>query len=200
MPRDKEKSARQPSFLVMGLSPNLGGALRRWRTRKGLSLRAAAKNLGVSFPYLQKLETGGRARKPSIDLLQRMAVLYDVSTADMFYAANVRKERIEDARESIDRVFRSLVLHEDLRPKGMDERWLSSFSTMQKQQWIEFAQRLMAVSGDQDEEGWREIEKIFRGVPPLEKRPRPSRRDQDEELQKDIEEMWEGVSVEESGS
>jgi hypothetical protein len=43
-----------------------------------------------------------------------------------------------------DAVFARLVLHPALRPLRMDDRWLDSFSSLQKKQWVEFAKRLEA--------------------------------------------------------
>jgi len=136
--------------LARGEAPDLGDDMRGWRNAKGLSLRAAALELDVPFTYLQKLETGGRAKPPTLVLLQRMAAVYDVPTAKVFAAAGVTTRRLEDARNSIDRAFRRLVMHPRLRPEGMDKAWLDSFSTKQKRQWIEFAQRLQAHLDDED--------------------------------------------------
>ncbi len=142
--------AEPGEVLARGPAPGLGRDMRRWRTAKGLSLRAAAGELDVPFSYLQKLETGGRAKPPTLVLLQRMAAVYDVPTAEVFRSAGVTTRRIEDAREAIDRAFRNLVLHPRLRPEGMNKAWLDSFSTKQKRQWIEFAQRVQAYLEDQD--------------------------------------------------
>ena len=43
-----------------------------------------------------------------------------------------------------DNAFARLVLHPALRPLRMDERWIDSFSTLHKKQWVEFAKRLEA--------------------------------------------------------
>lgn len=40
--------------------------------------------------------------------------------------------------------FARLVLNPALRPMRMDDRWLDSFSSPQKKQWVEFAKRLEA--------------------------------------------------------
>ena len=41
-----------------------------------------------------------------------------------------------------DDAFAALVLHPALRPTRMDSTWLDSFSSVHKQQWVEFALRL----------------------------------------------------------
>ena len=43
-----------------------------------------------------------------------------------------------------DPAFARLVLNPALRPMRMDDRWLDSFSALQKKQWVEFAKRLEA--------------------------------------------------------
>lgn len=161
------KNEFAPLILAARPSPELGPALRQWRVEKGFSLRAAAAELDVSFAYLQKLETGGRASPPTLTLLQRMAAVYDVPTNSLFAAAGVTPHRLEDARDSVDRAFRRLVLHPKLCPQGMDELWVSSFSVRQKRQWIEFAQRLLDVFEDSELISI-ELEEIIRGDPPFE--------------------------------
>jgi transcriptional regulator with XRE-family HTH domain len=47
------------------------------RERRGLSLRAAAKALGFSNPYLSQLETG-KAANPTLDVIQRLTKVYRI--------------------------------------------------------------------------------------------------------------------------
>lgn len=124
------------------LPSGFGVSLRRWRQAKGLSLRAAAARLEVAFSYLQKLETGGRARPPSIALLQRMVPVYGLSPASV--AAAVRGEVLDapPGRHPVDRAFALLMTHPALRPEGVDPGWLDSYSLRQKRQLVEFAQKL----------------------------------------------------------
>ncbi len=55
----------------------------------------------------------------------------------------MQPKAVEGRNVLIERAFRSIVLHPELAPLGMDAKyWLDSFSTRQKLQWIEFAQKL----------------------------------------------------------
>lgn len=152
-----------------GVAPTFRAYLRDLRRERGMSLRDAAAALRVSFTYLQKMETGVRTARPSMLLLQQIAAVYGVPTAEVFAAAGVRTEQIEDHAAGIDRVFRRLVLHPRLAPEGMNAKyWLDSFSTRQKRQWIEFAQRLQQLLEDPHEPDQRDLIDILRGAPPLE--------------------------------
>lgn len=131
-------------------SEGLGDRMREWRAAKGLSLRAAAEGLGIPYSILQKIETGGRARTPDVDFLERVALVYSVPTADVLRAAGYAVREIRDARDAIDDAFRELVLDPRLRPTGMTPAWLDSFSTKQKGQWLEFAYKMFQVSCDED--------------------------------------------------
>ncbi|TVQ88493.1 MAG: XRE family transcriptional regulator [Deltaproteobacteria bacterium] len=153
--------------LARGEAPEFGSTLRDWRNAKKLSLREAAAELDVSFTYLQKLETGGRARSPSLALLQRIAAVFAIPTGEVFQAAGVTKRRVQDASSSIDRAFRRVVLHPRLRPLGMNEVWLDSFSTKQKRQVLELVQRTQALVIETYGDGALPIDDIMRGLPPL---------------------------------
>jgi transcriptional regulator with XRE-family HTH domain len=136
------------SVLEVAHAEDLGEKLREWRTAKKLSLREAASELDVAYSILQKLETGGRAKTPDVDFLQRVALVYGVPTGEVFRAAGYSLREIEDARDAIDHAFRELVLDPRLCPRGMDAGWLDAFSTKQKRQWLEFAWRLQSVLRD----------------------------------------------------
>lgn len=140
------------SILEVAHAEDLGEKLREWRTAKGLSLRDAASELGVAYSILQKLETGGRAKTPDTDFLQRVALAYGVPTGEVFRAAGYSLREIEDVRDAIDHAFRELVLDPRFCPRGMDVGWLDAFSTKQKRQWLEFAWRLQSVLDDPDNE------------------------------------------------
>lgn len=47
------------------------------REQRGLSLRAAAKSIGISNPYLSQLETG-KVTNPTLDVIQRLTQLYKI--------------------------------------------------------------------------------------------------------------------------
>lgn len=127
-------------------NPGFGPYLRKLREDFGLSLRDAADELDMSFAKLQKMETGGRFRIDSLDLFGRIADLYVCPRAEVLDAAGIRVLESHAVRDEFDNdgAFTRLVLHPALRPLRMDERWIDSFSTLQKKQWVEFANRLEA--------------------------------------------------------
>jgi len=55
----------------------LGEKLRLLRQRQGLTVRELAKQVGVSFSNIASIERG--TSKPSLDLLKKLADLYEVS-------------------------------------------------------------------------------------------------------------------------
>ncbi|MCB9796515.1 MAG: helix-turn-helix domain-containing protein [Alphaproteobacteria bacterium] len=119
-----------------------GQYIKELRERSGLSLRRAAEHLGVSFGYIQRLETGGRARKPDFELIERLAALYGVRRSEVEAKAGVRKEALEDPHRLLHDQFKVLVMHANWRPPGMTEDWLDSFSVRQKRQIIQMMRQL----------------------------------------------------------
>ena len=127
-------------------NPGFGPYLRKLREDFGLSLRDAADELEMSFAKLQKMETGGRFRIDSLDLFVSIADLYVRPRSEVLEAAGIRVLEPHAVTDEIDddSAFTRLVLHPALRPLRMDERWVDSFSSLQKKQWVEFANRLEA--------------------------------------------------------
>ena len=123
---------------------SFGPYLRALREQRGLSLRDAAAQLGLSFAKLQKMETGGRFRLPNVAFLVAIADFYDRPAAEVLNEAGIRMIMPEALEQIVDRdgAFADLVLHPELRPTRMDLAWTQSFSTVQKNQWIEFARKL----------------------------------------------------------
>ena len=123
-----------------------GPYLRSLREDRGLSLRDAADQLGMTFAKLQKMETGGRFRIDSLNLLGDIADFYARPRAEVLEAAGIRVLEPQNVAAELDEdaAFAKLVLNPALRPLRMDDRWLDSFSTLQKKQWVEFAKRLEA--------------------------------------------------------
>ena len=124
--------------------PEFGAWLRAAREVRGLALRAAAAELGISFTTLQKLEVSGRNKAPSLVLLQRIATLYGRPLGEVLEEAGVEVALPPDVYADVNRddAFAALVLFPALRPTRMDPAWLDSFSSVHKQQWVEFALRL----------------------------------------------------------
>ena len=125
---------------------DFGPWLRELRETTHEALRDAAKALDVSFTVLQKLETGGRAKAPTIELLTRIASHFGKDLDLVLTRAGYKMEVPEDLRDAVlcDEGFLALALHPALRPSCMDERWAEAFSRIQKAQWLEFARNLEA--------------------------------------------------------
>ncbi len=125
---------------------DFGPWLRDLRKVARMTLRDAARPLGISFSKLQKLEVGARARPPSLEVIARLAVLFGKELDLMLTRAGFKMEVPLDLRDAIvcDDAFANLMLHPSLRPSAMDERWLEAFSRIQKAQILEFARKLEA--------------------------------------------------------
>jgi len=123
---------------------NFGAYLRELRENRGLSLRDAAAQLHISFAKLQKMETGGRFRIEQFGMFFAIADLYVRPRAEVLEAAGIRLLGPHTMLKQLDEEteFALLMLHPDLRPLHMDERWLDSFSSLQKKQIVQFAKRL----------------------------------------------------------
>lgn len=120
--------------------------LREQRRIHRLTLKGAAERLGVTYTRLHKLETGGRVRAPTLELLGRVAEVYGYELAEVLARAGYRMELPWDLRDGMrcDDAFAAIVMHPALRPAAMDERWLEAYSRLQKAQWVEFARKLEA--------------------------------------------------------
>ena len=131
-------------------NPGFGPYLRKLREDRGVSLRDAASQLGISFAKLQKMETGGRFRIDSLQLFEQLADLFARPRREVLAKAGIRLlEHHEIADEPDEDVaFARLMLHPSLRPLQMDERWLESFSVLQKRQIVQFAKKLRKFYDD----------------------------------------------------
>lgn len=119
-----------------------GAHIKGLREKSGLSLRKAAGQLNVPFSYLQRLETAGRAKKPALEFLERLATLYGVQVSELENAAGVRREPLADPLRLVHDQFQALVMQPDWSPAGMTEEWLESFSVRQKRQIIHMMRQL----------------------------------------------------------
>jgi transcriptional regulator with XRE-family HTH domain len=66
--------------------------LRALRTRRGLTLADLAEQTGISVSTLSRLESGGR--RPTLDLLIRLAAVYRASLDDLVGAPQIADPRI----------------------------------------------------------------------------------------------------------
>jgi transcriptional regulator with XRE-family HTH domain len=73
---------------------DLGSFIREQRKQAELSLRNLAKLAGVSNPYLSQIERG--LRKPSAEILQRVAEALRISAETLYVKAGILDERDED--------------------------------------------------------------------------------------------------------
>lgn len=81
--------------------------IREQRCARGYSLREAAKRLGISAPWLSRLETAGPARLTSAALLKSFADLYGIPVAEVLDRAGYRVDPAElAAAESTPRGLR----------------------------------------------------------------------------------------------
>lgn len=60
---------------------NFGFALRQFRTKRNVSLRSCAEQVGISAPYLSDIELG--RRHPSERILQEIARVLEVPVDDL---------------------------------------------------------------------------------------------------------------------
>lgn len=121
--------------------------LRKVREEAKVSLRQAAPALGMSAAYLSRLETGGPARQPSLERLNKMAALYNVDRHTMYGAAGVHVGLPEnyDMLDYTDDEFEAIMLDPALQPGMMTNEALNYFSPRMKRQMVEFAKSLAAL-------------------------------------------------------
>ena len=65
------------------MSPRqLGQAIKRFRTKRGLTQAQLAESAGVSQPYLSQLEAGAKER-PAVQIVQKLAKALGVKIEDL---------------------------------------------------------------------------------------------------------------------
>jgi len=65
----------------LGRATRIGGKVREWRTRKGLSITELAERAGLKRPNLSRLEYGQHL--PSLETLERVAEALDLPVAEL---------------------------------------------------------------------------------------------------------------------
>ena len=78
---------------------DLGAFIREQRKGAQMSLRNLALQAGVSNPYLSQIERG--LRKPSAEILQRVAAALRISAETLYVQAGILEERDDDLAGSI---------------------------------------------------------------------------------------------------
>lgn len=81
-----------------------GEYVKRLRQERQLSLRAVEKAVGISNSYLYQIERGER-NAPKIEILRKMAALYDVNYDSLLVAARLNDPKDDDTfHERLDEV------------------------------------------------------------------------------------------------
>ena len=78
---------------------DLGDFIRQQRQEARLSLRRLADLTGISNPYLSQIERG--VRKPSADILQRVAAGLRISAETLYVRAGILDEPSDDLEDRI---------------------------------------------------------------------------------------------------
>ncbi len=78
---------------------DLGAFIREQRRAAQMSLRNLASQAGVSNPYLSQIERG--LRKPSAEILQRVAAALRISAETLYVRAGILEERDDDLASRI---------------------------------------------------------------------------------------------------
>ena len=84
---------------------DLGAFIREQRKTAQLSLRTLAERAGISNPYLSQIERG--LRRPSADILQRVADALRISAESLYVQAGILEERRGGLDEHIPLPLRS---------------------------------------------------------------------------------------------
>lgn len=88
---------------------DFGKKLRELRTAKGLTLRALADAIGLSFTYLSKIETGKLEYTPAPDTIRALAKELEVDALELLRLADKLPVELEEivvdkkARKFLDR-------------------------------------------------------------------------------------------------
>ena len=145
-PTDLSASSEKPPAYVWKPQADFGPWLREQRERRGLSIRALAAETGLSFAKLQRLESGGRQRAPSSEMILGLAIFYGQPVEEVLERAGFRVDVPPDLKDAArcEASFERLVFHPKLRPIRMDDRFADSYSRLQKAQWVDFARKLDA--------------------------------------------------------
>ena len=145
-PTDLAAFSEKPPAYVWKPQADFGPWLREQRERRGLSIRALAAETRLSFAKLQRLESGGRQRAPSSEMILGLAIYYGQPVEEVLERAGFRVDVPPDLKDAArcEASFKRLIFHPKLRPIRMDDRFADSYSRLQKAQWVDFARKLDA--------------------------------------------------------
>lgn len=139
-----EEEAEEDATFIWRRNPEFPNYLRRVREKAGLSVRQAAPAIGVSVPYLSRLETGGPAKRPDVQRLYRMADVYGVDRRTMLKNAGVQLELPPELAvfDKLDSQFAAIMLDPAIKPARLNEDALGYISDRLKMQIVEWADKL----------------------------------------------------------
>lgn len=86
----------------------IGEKLRSLRTKRKMSLRALGEKLGVDYSYLGKVER--EKANPSMQLLEDIAVFFNVSMGSLFEITEHEKDLMKDLELSDDQLIKKYNL------------------------------------------------------------------------------------------
>ena len=90
---------KEATTAAAGAVRDLGTFIREQRKTAQMSLRHLATQAGVSNPYLSQIERG--LRKPSAEILQRVAAALRISAETLYVKAGILEERGDDLATAI---------------------------------------------------------------------------------------------------
>ncbi len=139
--RALEGMLRSGALFVEGKRPEFGQYLRRLRKEKGVTLQVAAKEMGMSYGILHRLETGEKVMD-SIEMLRPIVTYYGLVLEEAMLRLGVDEQAMMAMfkLETSNLEFVVLMEDPDLRPVGMTPQWMEKISAAQKRHFVDFAQ------------------------------------------------------------
>jgi transcriptional regulator with XRE-family HTH domain len=130
---------------VWNKNPEFPAYLRQVREKAGISIRQAAPALGISVPYLSRLETAGAAKAPDMRRLCAMADLYGIDRREMLRHAGIKLDLPRDLplADRTDEQFARMLLDPALKPPLLNEEVLHFVAPRLKAQLIQWALHLV---------------------------------------------------------
>ena len=130
---------------VWNKNPEFPAYLRQVREKSGISIRQAAPALGISVPYLSRLETAGAAKAPDMRRLCAMADLYGIDRREMLRNAGMKIDLPRDLplADRTDEQFARMLLDPALKPPLLNEEVLHFVAPRLKAQLIQWALHLV---------------------------------------------------------
>jgi len=128
---------------------SFGQYLQGLREQAVLSFRAAGRALGASGVYLAAFERGERDGPPSVELIRRIAVVFERDIREVMAAAGLACDPnivADMGRVDLDVRFRRAMLHPELVPEGLTERELGYFPPILKSKILEWGDNIFVMT------------------------------------------------------